>query len=333
MYKISIIMPCFNAEKYIERSFKSILNQTMNLEDIEVIMVDDCSTDNTKKIIKEYDEKYINFKAIFHENNSGGCAVPRNSGLKIASGKYIMFLDADDEFALDMCETMYNKIEETGVDLVKCNYEKIDLNFSRLHYVYDEELSEIKINCKTDLPPHEVSVCDVIHRKSFLDEKNIRFENVKNGEEYLFSLTEYVNSDYMIFLNDYHGYKYYDNETVSHSMRPTKDNLDALLKSFNLMKELLESKNRQDIIKLIFSRTPISFFIRLLNYDGDKKYYLKKYYELEKSLNVDLNIEYSWLNILNKLIMKKQFTLAVWYMNALNFIRNSPLVEVYRKSL
>ena len=326
-------MPCFNVEKYIERSFKSILNQTMDLKDIEVIMVDDCSTDNTKNIIKEYSDRYSNFKAVFHEKNSGGCAVPRNSGLKVAKGKYIMFLDSDDEFAPDMCETMYNKIEEEDVVLVKCNHEMIDPNLSRLDYQFDESIDEIRFNCDTDLPPHEVSVCTGIHKKSFLDERNIQFASLKNGEEYLFSLTEYVNADAIIYLNHYHGYKYYINEVASHSSRPTRDNLDALLNSFYSIKELLESKNRKDIIKQIFSRTPISFFLRLMNYEGDKKEYLKKYYDFEKSLGVDLDIEYLWLKILNNFLMKRQFTLCVWYMNALKSIRNSPLVTVYRKSL
>lgn len=333
MYKISIIMPCFNVEKYIERSFKSILNQTMNQEDIEVIMVDDCSTDNTKNIIKKYDAKYSNFKAIFHEKNSGGCAIPRNSGLKMDAGKYIMFLDSDDEFKQDMCEVMYNKIEETNADVVKCNHEMIDSNFSRLDYQYDKTLDEIKFDCKKDLPPHEVSVCTGIHKKSFLDEKNIKFSNLKNGEEYLFSLTEYVNADMLIYLNQYHGYKYYINEIASHSNLPTRANLDALLNSFYSIKELLEINNRPDIIEQIFSRTPISFFLRLINYEDNKKEYLQKYYKFEKSLDVEINIEYQWLNILNKLLMKKQFILCVWYMDILKFIRNSPLLKLYRKSL
>lgn len=324
-------MPCFNVEKYIERSFKSILNQTFDLNYIEVIMVDDSSTDNTKNIIKEYDEKYNNFKAVYHETNSGGCAIPRNTGLGIATGKYIMFLDPDDEFAPDMCETMYNKIEETGVDLVKCNYEGVFPTYSVLDYPFDKSLGELKINCKTDLPPNEFSVCTGICKKSFLDEKNIKFADLKNGEELLFSLTEYINTDTMIFLNHYHGYKYYTNEIMSHASRPTKKNLDAILNSFYLIKNLLESKNRQDLIIYFYSRTPIAFFLRLLEYDGDKKEYLKKYYELEKSLNVEITMEYKWLDILNKLLMKKQFTLCIWYMAVMNFIRNGPLINVYRK--
>lgn len=331
MYKISIIMPCFNVEKYIERSFKSILNQTMDLDDIEVIMVDDCSTDETKNIIIEYDKKYPNFKAVFHEKNSGGCAIPRNSGLEIATGKYIMFLDPDDEFVEDMCEVMYDKIEETGLDLVKCNYVWITPKSSSLHYSYDESISEIKLTCENDLPPEVSSVWSGIHRKSFLDEKGLKFANLKNGEEFLFSLTEYVNLDTLIFLNHYHGYKYYINDVISHASRPTKDHLDAFLNSYDLIRKVLQSKNRQDIIKKFFSTEPMRFFLRLLDYKKDKKEYLKRYYEIEKSLNVELTMEHKWLDILNKLLMKKHFSLAVWYMNSVNLIRNSPFVTVYRK--
>lgn len=333
MYKVSILMPIFNVEEYIERSFKSILNQTMNLEDIEVIMVDDCSTDNSRDIIKKYSDKYPNFKYVFHEKNSGGCAIPRNTGFEIATGKYIMFLDPDDEYSPDMCETLYNKIEEEQVNVVRCNFEMIYPTFSRLDYVYDKNIEELKINCKTDLPPYKVTVWSAIHRKSFLDQYNIKFHDLKNAEDLLFSMTEFLNNDKMIFLNNYHGYKYYSNEEVSHQMKPNKKNLDGTLSSWYLTRDLIISKNRSDILFYIFKRNPIPFFIRLINYDGDKKEYLQKFYEFEKSLNVIIDFDYKWANILNKLIMKKQFTIAEKYLNLLNFIRNSPMLNFYRKSL
>lgn len=327
-------MPIFNAEKYIERSFKSILNQTMNLNEIEVIMVDDCSTDeNTKRIVETYSNKYDNFKAIYHEQNSGGCAMPRNSGLKVASGKYIMFLDPDDEYAPDMCETLYNKIEKKNVDLVKCNHEMIYPTFTRIDYMYDKTIEEVELNCDIDLPPDKVSVCNVIHRKKFLDENNIQFENLKNAEDILFSLTEFLNTNKMIYMNNYYGYKYHFNEPISHSMRPTRDNLDAILYSFYLTKELIESKNRPDVLQYIFSKRSIAFFLRLINYTGDKKEYLIKFYEFEKSLNVELKMDYLWLNVLNKIVMKKKFILSSQYLNLMHYIRNSPLLKIYRKTL
>ena len=333
MYKISIIIPIFNVEKYLKRALDSILNQTMDLKDIEVIMVDDCSTDNSKNIIKEYDKKYNNFISIYHEKNTGGAFGPRNTGLKVATGKYLMFLDPDDEFAEDMCETLYAKIQETKVEMVKCNHQMIGTNFSRLDYHYDKKLSEIELDCSKDIPCDKVSVCNVIHDKEFLTKNNLYFEPYPSGEDIIFSITEFLNAKKMIYLNNYHGYKYHTNDEISHSQQSTKKQIESALGSFIRTKEIIENKNRHDILFDFFSKRSVPFFLRLLNYNGDKKLYLKQFYEFEKSLNVELNMEPTWLKILNKLIMKKKFRLAVWYINILNFIRNSPLLTLYRKSL
>lgn len=333
MYKISIIMPIFNVEDYLERSLKSVIAQTMDLNDIEVIMVDDCSTDNSRSIIEKYSKCYSNFKGLYHEKNSGGCAIPRNTGLNIASGKYIMFLDPDDEFAKDMCETLYNKIEEKNANIVRCNYEMVYPDFSRLDYVYDKTIKELEINCNTELPPNKVTVWNAIHKKTFLDEYDIKFENLKNAEDLLFSMTEFLNTDKLFFINNYHGYKYYSNETISHQMIPNKKNLNGTLSSWYKTKELIESKNRPDVLKFAFSRNALPFFIRLINYSGDKREFLEKFYEFEKSLNIEIHFDYLWANILNKFIMKKQFNLAKFYLEILNFTRKSPILKFYRKSL
>lgn len=117
MYKISIILPIFNVEKLLERALESIINQTMDLKDIEVIMVDDCSTDGSKEIMVKYSNKYSNFISLCHEKNSGGCGFPRNTGLKVATGEYIIFFDADDELLPDNCEKLYNAIKEYDADI------------------------------------------------------------------------------------------------------------------------------------------------------------------------------------------------------------------------
>ena len=95
MYKISIIMPIFNTEKYIERSFKSILNQTMDLNDIEVIMVDDCSTDKTCEIVQTFSEKDPRIKLLRQEKNAGAGAA-RTRAMRASTGRFIAYLDADD---------------------------------------------------------------------------------------------------------------------------------------------------------------------------------------------------------------------------------------------
>lgn len=326
-------MAIFNVEKYIERSFNSILNQTMDLNDIEVIMVDDCSTDNTRNIVKEYEKKYPNFKAVYHKTNSGGCAVPRNSGLDVATGKYVMFLDPDDEFAPDMCATLYNKIENTNAEVVRCNHELINNNSSRIDYQFDETILEIELDCKKNNPTTSASVCNAIHDRKFLENNDIRFPILKNAEDGIFTFKEFFKANKIIILNNYAGYKYYSNPTVSHSKKPTSENLEIMLKAYHTLKDILIENERFEFLHDFFSIYCSQYLTRLLEYNGDKKKYLKKFYEFEKSLNCTLTFKYTWMNIINKILMKNRISTAVFVFNMLNFIRKTPLVKIYRKFL
>lgn len=326
-------MAIFNVEKYIVRSFDSILNQTMDLNDIEVIMVDDCSTDNTRNIVEEYEKRYPNFKAVYHERNSGGCAVPRNSGLNIASGKYIMFLDPDDEFAPDMCETLYKKIESSNAEVVKCNHELINSDTEKIAYQYDKSIPEIRIDCKKELPTDSVSVCNAIHNHEFLTENNLRFPELKNSEDLVFSILEFFNANTMIILNDYAGYRYYDNPEFSHQSKPTEKNLDAIIGSYFITRDIIIKQNRTEIYHKLFSKLCFRYFARLLDYTGDKKKYFTRFYEFEKSLNCILTFEFSWMNVVNKILMKNRISTAVFVFDAFSFIRKTPIIKIYRKIL
>ena len=112
MYNITIIIPVYNAEKYLKELLESIVYQTMDFKTIQVIMVDDHSKDNSTKIMDEYANKYDNFVSIKLEKNHKIAGTSRNEGLKRAEGKYIMFADADDFFMEDACEIMFNTIEK-----------------------------------------------------------------------------------------------------------------------------------------------------------------------------------------------------------------------------
>lgn len=95
--KLSIIIPVYNGEKYIDRCLGSLLNQIY--DNIEIICVDDCSTDNSYGILKKYSEKFPNIKLLKTPKNSGCCSNPRNLGLKNSTGDYVQFLDIDDYLA------------------------------------------------------------------------------------------------------------------------------------------------------------------------------------------------------------------------------------------
>ena len=146
-YKISIVMPVFNASKDLSFALDSILNQTMNLSDIEVIMVDDCSTDSSLSIIHEYCGKYSNFKVIELKENIGAAYGPRNVGLKHVTGEYVMFLDSDDRFHENACETLYNAVSNNDADIAFARYRRI---YPKEHVIlksyspYTDSLNEYK---------------------------------------------------------------------------------------------------------------------------------------------------------------------------------------------
>ncbi len=115
---ISVIVPVYNVEKYIEKCLKSLVEQT--LKNIEIIIVNDGSTDNSKKIISKFAEKYSNIK--YYEKTNGGLSSARNYGIKYANGEYVAFLDSDDYVEKNLYELMYKKALQENSDMVECDF-------------------------------------------------------------------------------------------------------------------------------------------------------------------------------------------------------------------
>ena len=113
---ISIIVPVYNSEKYIEKTLYSLTNQT--LQDIEIICINDGSSDHSLKILQQHSVKDPRIK-VFSQTNLGQASA-RNLGLKKATGKYLMFCDSDDWYERNMCERLYNIIEQNSIDIVQC---------------------------------------------------------------------------------------------------------------------------------------------------------------------------------------------------------------------
>ncbi len=118
MVKVSVILPIYNEEKYLAQCLDSICGQT--LKEIEIICVDDGSTDNSTHILKDYAKKDSRITLITQENQFAGAA--RNKGMACAVGKYLSFLDADDYYAPEMLEKMVKEAEENRADIVMCRY-------------------------------------------------------------------------------------------------------------------------------------------------------------------------------------------------------------------
>lgn len=175
MVKVSVIVPVYNVEKYLEKCLDSLINQS--LKDIEIIVVNDGSPDNSQEIINKYIKKHKNIKSFIKEN--GGLSDTRNYGIKQASGEYLSFVDSDDYIDKTMLEKMYKKAKKDDLDIVVCN----SVN------VYDSGVEvEIKnLNYSDDLvknylisPP---MACTRIYKKSLFDKikfkKNIFYEDLE----------------------------------------------------------------------------------------------------------------------------------------------------------
>lgn len=138
--KISIIVPVYNSEKYLSTCVDSLVSQT--LKEIEIIFVNDGSTDNSSEIIRLYCDKHTNIKII--EINNSGSSLARKTGVQNAIGEYVCFVDSDDYVEPEFCEALYKLASLNNAQLVECNYFKFSDNFEnikKLYPDYDEEFT------------------------------------------------------------------------------------------------------------------------------------------------------------------------------------------------
>ena len=118
--KISVIIPCYNVQKYIMRCFDSIYSQTYGFENLELILIDDLSTDNTWSILESLQRKYPENVISLKMQKKGKCGGARNLGMDICTGKYITFVDADDYVHPDMLRVLYDRMTEDDYDVAQC---------------------------------------------------------------------------------------------------------------------------------------------------------------------------------------------------------------------
>ncbi|MCE7700024.1 MAG: glycosyltransferase, partial [Methanobacterium paludis] len=257
-YKISIIIPVFNVEDYIKDALKSIIKQTIGVDHLEVIMVDDCSTDKSGKIIDEYANKYKNFKAMHLPKNSGAAGTPRNVGIEKATGDYLMFLDPDDYYADDACEILYNKIFKEDADIAFTRYIYVFKDNLQKSYSSFGNINEIKIKTINEdprlltIPP---SVWTKIYKRSFIIDNNLRFLEGIYAEDLVFTLNTFLEANGIIYLNNHFSYYYRIRDTIedsSISRDKNKKNLMGLIKGYYKAYDILRYYKKGDYFPTIF---------------------------------------------------------------------------------
>lgn len=183
-YKISVIMPVYNVEQYVSDAITSIINQTIGFENIQLIIVNDGSTDNSDWCCRKYAMTYDNITYISQEN--AGVSAARNNGLKYATGKYVTFLDSDDMWKEDAFEKVYNFFEKYNekIDVVACMLEFFDAKSGLSHPLNFKFKNDgiIDINFNYDCIQMHMASCFI---KKDAIKKNFN-ENLKYAEDSLF---------------------------------------------------------------------------------------------------------------------------------------------------
>lgn len=181
--KISIVMPCYNADKYIAETIESIKNQSF--VDYEVICIDDCSTDNTLKILHDTTDKDDRFRVYKNDVNQG-IAKTRNRGIELSEGEYIAFFDNDDIFPEDSLKLRVDFLEEHKEYGVVCGV-RIPFYPDGSEGMTEKEVFRDDAYCKTSYLFHNVyhNGC-TLTRKSIIDDNQIRFQELLGVEDYRF---------------------------------------------------------------------------------------------------------------------------------------------------
>lgn len=202
-YKVSVITPVFNSEDFVGETFESIKNQTFNFEDIEVIFINDKSTDSSREIIAGFCDEYDNVKLFDSPEGKKGPGPARNIGLNNASADYVIFLDSDDRMTPEYVETVYNEITQNDVDMVKTSF-FLDLEGNVFPMTLD--LGRVEVSHDDLSPVMEFNFFEpwaTIYRKSYLDEENICFlEDFNIHESFLFAVESIAKAKKGIILLD-----------------------------------------------------------------------------------------------------------------------------------
>ena len=175
MKKVSVIVPIYNVEEYLEKCLDSLVNQT--LKEIEIILVNDGSPDNSEKIVKKYEDKYKD-KIIYIKKENGGQATARNLGLTYATGEYITYVDSDDWIELDMFKTMYDTAKKKNADLVTCDSYIVN---DGVKTVFSKNTDEKEI--KKSFILNESGPWGKIIKKSILIDNKIHFPEIRAYED------------------------------------------------------------------------------------------------------------------------------------------------------
>ena len=251
--KVSVIVPIYNVENFVEECLNSLKYQT--LRDIEVILVNDGSTDNSIEKIKYLLDDCNHFKLINQEN--AGLSAARNKGLDYATGEYIAFVDSDDYVEPTFLEELYNAAIEDNLDIVMGGYKKFQNNcyeeIKRNSNLYDKVMTGIDF-LKSELKhsDYRMEVWDDLYKAEFLRKNNLKFKNGVLHEDELFTPLALIKAN-RVKLTSSIKYNYRQRENSIMSNKPNINHINSYYIIINKLLNIFNDSSSTDI-KYVISR-------------------------------------------------------------------------------
>lgn len=307
---VSVIIPVYNTEQYLVECLDSIINQTY--KNIEIIAINDGSTDRSLNILQRYASIYPNIKLISQKNQ--GNSVARNIGIDVSKGKYIYFIDSDDFILPETLSNLIGIMEYYNVDLVRFAAEPfqdgINYKFNRKMYDFQKYFKKEKVYTKEEfllknLRAFSPSPCLYLVRRELLINNNLRFYPGIKHEDELFTLELFLNAKLAMYdSNFYYKRRYRKNSIMtSEGIDKLKYSFDSYVTVVEQMNKLLIKYNTPIEIRLIKNRMLHIYNLLLnskvndeykknflLNINGisrGARYYYSLKYEVKKLLNIN----------------------------------------------
>ena len=326
--KVTIVIPCYNIEeedgsfKSFEGTINSIIGQSFNFEYIELILINNGSTDNTNEILLKLSKEYNNVKIFNIDKNSGGPATPRNIGIENSNTDYIMFLDCDDKFSEEAVKILYEEISTNDFDFVLSNYSISLADNQILDYNTGNNNRLVTDKYDYNLQYIVKFFWTGIYSLQFLRENNINFKQCY-GEDRLFLADCIINSDNICLRNDFSSVLYTADNVKSHSHNFTKDKLLSYINTF----DTILSNYKENKVNIDFFKSQEKDFILFIlgfvlrcddNYDNFKIVFSESKEFLEK-YDDDIELLFHW-KIVKKLILNNKVFITYKISNLINHI-------------
>lgn len=277
MAKISVIVPVYNVEKYLDKCLSSLINQTY--KDVEIILINDGSQDSSLEICQAYREKDSRI-VIVNQSNKGPSAA-RNAGIMMSTSEYITFVDSDDWIDKSMLEKMISAAEDSRADLVLCGMiDELDGDKKAKCKVgiesgYYNEIDDLILEfiCPKKMTLPIGPVCKLYRRKLIIS-NDIKFrEDLHYGEDYVFNIEYLLISSSIYSLNEDLLYFYRNNQkSLTYGYR--KNLWNTRLKIYNYLKQILIKKNNSDFLNRLNGKMilyAIGYIINETNYKSARE--------------------------------------------------------------